>query len=67
MQFATHYCAKLVAKSYPNYICLHDRILDSGCGNAIVGFSIAHALQCQITSADIPDYLVRFSCNDAII
>ena len=67
MQFTTHYRAKLVAKSYSNYIRPHDRALDIGCGNGIVGFPIAHALQCQITGTDILDYLLRFSCNNAII
>ena len=57
MQFTTHYSAKLVAKSYSNYIRQHDRVLDIGCGNGIVGLQIANALQCEITGTDILDYL----------
>lgn len=56
MKFSLIYRSKIITDAYSGWITGSDRVLDVGCGNAVVTFELGRRFGCQITGTDLLDY-----------
>jgi len=55
MKFSLILRSKLIIKAYESWISSSDRVLDVGCGNAVVAGEISKHFNCQVIGTDISD------------
>ncbi len=59
MDFSLIYRSKIIIAAYKDWISASSRVLDIGCGNAVVTDQIRKHFNCSISGTDILDYRKR--------
>lgn len=59
MEFTLIYRSRIVISAYKNWIMPSDRVLDAGCGNAVVSEELRRHYSCSVVGTDILDYRKR--------
>lgn len=59
MEFSLKYRSRIIIDTYRDWISEFDKVLDIGCGNAVVTEELRRHFGCIITGVDILDYRKR--------
>lgn len=59
MDFTLKYRSRIIISAYKDWISNSDRVLDIGCGNAVVSEELKKHFQCLIVGTDVLDYRKR--------
>lgn len=59
MEFSLIYRSKIIIAAYKDWLFASDRVLDIGCGNAVVTEELRKYFHCSIVGTDILDYQRR--------